>query len=396
MQALLLHGIFSLNSRRHNSGIPIIHEGKNQEDNDGQHYKFRPRAFRIENVMKVDISALGRLFLDCNFYLTGCRCYRKMAQNFHSLINLIPFFLLSAHGKRWSFDSCPALLDEVQDQYDINAAKFINFRETLSHSYALTHALLSCGYDGSARYYKELDATIFIFLNSASKKIENRNGFDEISGFHSLQFPPADISLGLDKNQNLIHAHNLIKVSAEQGARLVVLPEMWNCPYSADNFAKYAEDFGNGDLSPSFSLLSEVAFCYRITIVGGSIPELCNGRLYNTCCVFGSDGKLKAKHRKKIFHTRNLTFLLLEINLQLWTQLFVATCSPSRDSAGSYTIWGHSTLVSPFVEIITTSEHEETVVVAEIDYSEIQLRRESFALEKQRRSNIYQFIHMHH
>ncbi|OMP04418.1 Carbon-nitrogen hydrolase [Corchorus olitorius] len=74
--------------------------------------------------------------------------------------------------------------------------------------------------------------------------------------------------------------------------------EMWNCPYSADNFVKYAEDFGNGDLSPSFSMLSEVASCYRITIVGGSIPELCNGRLYNTCCVFGSDGKLKAKHRK--------------------------------------------------------------------------------------------------
>ncbi|OMO91707.1 hypothetical protein CCACVL1_07044 [Corchorus capsularis] len=53
----------------------------------------------------------------------------------------------------------------------------------------------------------------------------------------------------------------------------------------------------------------------------------------------------------------------------------VATCSPSRDSAGSYTIWGHSTRVT---------EHEETVVVAKIDYSEIQLRRERLPLEKQR------------
>ena len=73
---------------------------------------------------------------------------------------------------------------------------------------------------------------------------------------------------------------------------------MWNCPYSADNFAKYAEDFDNGDSSPSFSMLSEVASCFGITIVGGSIPEWCNGTMYNTCCVFGSDGKLKAKHRK--------------------------------------------------------------------------------------------------
>ena len=31
----------------------------------------------------------------------------------------------------------------------------------------------------------------------------------------------------------------------------------------------------------------------------------------------------------------------------LWWQLFVATCSPSRDSSGSYAIWGHSTLVGP-------------------------------------------------
>ncbi|OMO87921.1 hypothetical protein CCACVL1_08651 [Corchorus capsularis] len=56
------------------------------------------------------------------------------------------------------------------------------------------------------------------------------------------------LSVSPDKNQNVICAHNLIKVAAEQGARLVVLPEMGNCPYSAqsaDNFAKFAEDFGD-------------------------------------------------------------------------------------------------------------------------------------------------------
>ncbi|XVF27001.1 hypothetical protein REPUB_Repub14bG0069100 [Reevesia pubescens] len=42
-------------------------EGKNQEDLDGQSYKFRPRAFRIENVMEVDISALGKLLANDNF-----------------------------------------------------------------------------------------------------------------------------------------------------------------------------------------------------------------------------------------------------------------------------------------------------------------------------------------
>ncbi|GMI74246.1 MIDASIN 1 [Hibiscus trionum] len=42
-------------------------EGKNQEDLDGQSFKFRPRACRIENVMEVDISALGKLLSSDNF-----------------------------------------------------------------------------------------------------------------------------------------------------------------------------------------------------------------------------------------------------------------------------------------------------------------------------------------
>lgn len=73
---------------------------------------------------------------------------------------------------------------------------------------------------------------------------------------------------------------------------------MWNCPYSADYFSNYAEDFDNVDASPTLSMLSKAACDHGITIVGGSVPEWNNGVLYNTCCIFGPDGKLKAKHRK--------------------------------------------------------------------------------------------------
>lgn len=45
-------------------------------------------------------------------------------------------------------------------------------------------------------------------------------------------------------------------------------------------------------------MLSELSHSLKITIVGGSIPERSGDRLYNTCCVFDTDGKLKAKHRK--------------------------------------------------------------------------------------------------
>ncbi|KAM4099818.1 hypothetical protein ACB094_05G020900 [Castanea mollissima] len=89
------------------------------------------------------------------------------------------------------------------------------------------------------------------------------------------------LSVTSEKNQNLACACNLIKAAVEYSARLVVLP-----------------DFENEDASPTFSMLSEAACSHGITIVGGSVPESNDGRLYNTSCVFGPDGKLKAKHRK--------------------------------------------------------------------------------------------------
>jgi omega-amidase len=67
----------------------------------------------------------------------------------------------------------------------------------------------------------------------------------------------------------------------------------------ADSFPLYAEDIeAGGDKAPSICMLSEAAQQLKVTIVGGSIPERCGDHLYNTCCVFGTDGQLMGKHRK--------------------------------------------------------------------------------------------------
>ncbi|GFR46917.1 hypothetical protein Agub_g8564 [Astrephomene gubernaculifera] len=119
--------------------------------------------------------------------------------------------------------------------------------------------------------------------------------------------PPKKVKVALcqlhvtaDKEQNWQTARRAIQDAASRGAQLVVLPEMWNCPYSNDSFPVYAEELQapGGALSPSLTVLSEAAAAARVTLVGGSIPERCGGRLYNTCCVFNSRGELLAKHRK--------------------------------------------------------------------------------------------------
>jgi len=85
--------------------------------------------------------------------------------------------------------------------------------------------------------------------------------------------------------------------AAAAGAQLVVLPEMWNCPYANESFPVYAEDV-DGGASPSADALARAAADAAVTLVGGSIPERSGGRLYNTCLVYSPAGRLLAKHRK--------------------------------------------------------------------------------------------------
>ncbi|KAG9457709.1 hypothetical protein H6P81_002217 [Aristolochia fimbriata] len=285
----------------------------------------------------------------------------------------------------------------------------------------------------------------------------------------ALQLPPAplskfkialcQLSVTADKERNISHARKAIQEAADKGAQLVVLPEIWNSPYSNDSFPVYAEDIdAGGDSSPSTSMLSEVARSRKITVVGGSIPERSDDRLYNTCCIFGTDGKLKGKHRKihlfdidipgKITFQESKTLtagetptivdtdvgrigigICYDIRFQElamiygargahlicypgafnmttgplhWellqraraadNQLYVATCSPARDTGSGYVAWGHSTLVGPFGEVLATTEHEETMIIAEIDYSVIELRRTNLPVLKQRRGDLYQLV----
>ncbi|KAI3934494.1 hypothetical protein MKW98_005439 [Papaver atlanticum] len=90
--------------------------------------------------------------------------------------------------------------------------------------------------------------------------------------------------------------------------------------------------------------------------------------------------------------TGPLHWKLLQRARAVDNQLYVATCSPARDAGAGYVAWGHSTLVGPFGEVLATTEHDEAIIIGEIDYSLIELRRTNLPLEKQRRGDLYQLV----
>ena len=97
-----------------------------------------------------------------------------------------------------------------------------------------------------------------------------------------------------DKRQNLRTACDRIREATQNGADIAVLPEMFCCPYDNSCFAAYGEPEG-GEAQAALSALAAELGIY---LVGGSLPELAEGRIYNTSYVYGPDGRQIAKHRK--------------------------------------------------------------------------------------------------
>ena len=98
-----------------------------------------------------------------------------------------------------------------------------------------------------------------------------------------------------DKYDSIEQLAELIAGGAADGADIISLPEMWNCPYVTELFPEYAEP-EQGD---TWLALSTIARKNGKYVVGGSIPELGDdGNIYNTCYVFDLVGNQIGKHRK--------------------------------------------------------------------------------------------------
>jgi len=70
-------------------------------------------------------------------------------------------------------------------------------------------------------------------------------------------------------------------------------------------------------------------------------------------------------------------------------QCFVATISPARNPESVYQAWGHSSIVSPWAQVLATTEHDAALVVHEVDLEEVAVVRDNIPVSKQARTDVY-------
>ena len=255
-----------------------------------------------------------------------------------------------------------------------------------------------------------------------------------------------------DKYDNIEHVAELVADGRIAGADILVLPEMWNCPYIAKLFPEYAEP-EQGD---TWLAMSTIARKNHVYVVGGSIPEIDEqGKVYNTCYVFNREGEQIGKHRKvhlfdvnfglKRFHESdtlnggdsfdtidtewgaigvNICFdvrfpegmrlqaldgakmifvpaaFMMNTGEAHWNmnmrmravenQLFLIANAPARDASIGYEAWAHSMVISPWGDVLVDMGTEEGIAVTEIDLDEIDKVRAELPLISARRDDVYE------
>jgi deaminated glutathione amidase len=121
-----------------------------------------------------------------------------------------------------------------------------------------------------------------------------------ISGHSSGPVKIAGIQMASGPNvtANLSEAEKLIEIAAEQGAKLIALPEYFAIMGMKDtDKVKAAEKEG---LGPIQQFLSGMAKKHEVWLVGGSVPLQSDNqeKIHNACLVYNDQGKQVARYDK--------------------------------------------------------------------------------------------------
>lgn len=104
------------------------------------------------------------------------------------------------------------------------------------------------------------------------------------------------MSAGTEKDRNVDAAERHVREAAEGGARVVVLPEVFNYVGDAAHWPAQAESLDG----PTLSRMAKLAAEHRVYLLAGSILERTarGKRIHNTSVFFGPDGSRLGVYRK--------------------------------------------------------------------------------------------------
>lgn len=120
-----------------------------------------------------------------------------------------------------------------------------------------------------------------------------------------------------------------------------------------------------------------VAICYDIRF-----PELATIAARKGCFALVYPGAFNTT-------TGPLHWRLLAQARAVDNQMYVALCSPARDTSASYHSWGHSLVVDPMANVVVEAEHDEDIVSWQLDGDKIAETRRNIPLLGQRRFDVY-------
>lgn len=254
------------------------------------------------------------------------------------------------------------------------------------------------------------------------------------------------------QQENHAAMRRYVRDAAAAGCDLVVLPEMWCCPYDNRAFVEFAEPQGG----QTWRLLRDTAQECCVWLVAGSVPERDGDAIYNTCYVFDPRGIQRAKHRKvhlfdidvaggqRFFESDTLSpgrrytvvdtpfgkvgvaicfdvrfaelFRILTLEgAQLivvpaafnmttgpahWellfraraldNQCFVAGCAPARDETEGYVSYAHSLMCDPWGRVQAQAGAAPELLICDIDFAQTYAVRAQIPVLRARRTDLYQ------
>ena len=250
-----------------------------------------------------------------------------------------------------------------------------------------------------------------------------------------------DIHFG-QPQKNRDHVKQLFEQISPQKYDLILLPELWSTGYDLTRL----DELGDPDASESIEFIQSLAIQYDVNIIGGSVANQKQDKVYNTMLVVDSKGTLVHQYSKlhlfklmdehkylsagndsSSFHLQNIHFggfICYDIRFPEWirkpvlngaevivvvaewpeprtdhwitllraraieNQSFVFACNRvGRDPNNAF--GGNSLIIDPWGEIVAQGSDQEEIVSANIDIGRVKEIRSKIPVFDDRRPHFY-------